>query len=105
MDVEAGAHVEARVVEAGVHERETGMQQNWRWVRLLGSVLTVLGFGSAIMRTKLNMDTVLTQWMGGAQPVSGIAMGVIGLAVAYLAIRKMREAAEAEAGAETAPDR
>ena len=67
----------------------------WKMVRILGSVLIVLGFGSAVMRTKLDMDTVLTQWMGGAQPYSGIAMGVVGIAIFALAMYLRKQTEEA----------
>ena len=60
----------------------------------------MLGFGSAVMRTTMNMDTVLTQWMGGAQPVSGIIMGVIGIAVIVVVVMvKKRESVDASPGA------
>ena len=63
---------------------------NPRIIRVLGSAMLVLGFASAIMRTQLDMDTVLTSWMGGAQPFSGIAMGVVGLGVMVLGNRLMK---------------
>ncbi|MBB2893242.1 hypothetical protein [Flexivirga oryzae] len=56
-------------------------------VRAVGWTLAVLGFGSAYLRTQLNMDTVLTTWMGHDQPTSGIVMGIVGLAVVVLASR------------------
>ncbi|MCU1536555.1 MAG: hypothetical protein JWP82_906 [Humibacillus sp.] len=67
---------------------------NPRIVRILGSVLLVLGFASALMRTQLDMDTVLTSWMGGAQPWAGIAMGIVGLGLVVLGNRLMRARAE-----------
>lgn len=67
---------------------------NPRLIRVLGSAMLVLGFASAIMRTQLDMDTVLTSWMGGAQPLSGIAMGVVGLFVMLLGNRLMAARAE-----------
>ena len=69
---------------------------SWRIVRILGSVLVVLGFGSIVMRSTLNMDTILTAWMGGTQPVSGIIMGVVGIGVFSLAVNRMKQAAPVE---------
>lgn len=56
-------------------------------VRALGWTLIVLGFGSSYLRTQLDVDTVLTVWMGSAQPASGVAMGVVGLGVMAFAHR------------------
>ncbi len=62
---------------------------NPRIVRALGAALLVLGFGSALMRTRLDMDTVLTAWMGSAQPWSGIGMGIAGAVVFAIGVRLM----------------
>lgn len=67
---------------------------NPRLIRVLGSAMLVLGFASAIMRTQLDMDTVFTSWMGGAQPISGIVMGVVGLFVMLLGNRLMAARAD-----------
>ena len=67
---------------------------NPRIIRVLGSVMLVLGFGSALMRTQLDMDTILTSWMGGAQPVSGIVMGLVGIALVTVGNRLMAARAE-----------
>lgn len=63
---------------------------------MLGAALVVLGFGSIVMRATLDMDTILTAWMGGAQPVSGIIMGIVGIGVFVLAVNKMKQAAAVE---------
>ena len=69
-----------------------------RVLRFIGWVLVVLGVGSAIMRTTMNMDTVLTNWMGAWQPWSGIAMAVVGAVCVAVAItgRKRQEDAEVD---------
>jgi uncharacterized membrane protein len=61
-----------------------------RVLRVVGWVLVALGFGSTILRTFFNADTPFTLWMGGAQPYSGIAMGVVGLVVVVVAISARR---------------
>jgi uncharacterized membrane protein len=68
---------------------------SWRIVRVIGFVLVVLGFGSAYMRTQLDMDTALTAWMGSAQPVSGIIMGLVGVVLVIVAFRALARAASA----------
>ncbi|MBK6885153.1 MAG: hypothetical protein IPH03_00980 [Tetrasphaera sp.] len=63
---------------------------NPRLVRGLGTALIILGFGSAFARTRLGIDTVLTTWMGSAQPVSGIVMGAIGLVLFGVGVKLMQ---------------
>ncbi|NHA67708.1 hypothetical protein [Phycicoccus flavus] len=67
---------------------------NPRIIRAIGSALVVLGFGSPFMR-QAGFDTVLTAWMGPAQPWSGICMGVVGLVLAVVGTRWMNAAAVA----------
>lgn len=63
---------------------------NPRIIRSLGTVLIVLGFGSAFARTKLGIDTVLTNWMGSEQPLSGIIMGAVGLVLFVVGLKLMQ---------------
>lgn len=59
-------------------------------LRALGLTMVVLGFGSAYLRTQMGVDTALTTWMAPAQPYAGIVMGLIGLAIVGLAVRRAR---------------
>ncbi len=63
---------------------------NPRIIRGLGTFLIILGFGSAFARTKLGIDTVLTNWMGSSQPVSGIIMGVVGVVLFAVGLKLMQ---------------
>ncbi|MDD1386009.1 hypothetical protein [Curtobacterium poinsettiae] len=61
-----------------------------RILRIVGWIFVALGFGSMILRTWFNADTPFTMWMGGAQPYSGAAMGVVGVVIVLVAVSARR---------------
>jgi len=69
-------------------------------LRFVGWALIALGTGSAIMRTQMDMDTILTNWMGQWQPWSGIIMAVTGAVCVTIAILGRAKSAQTESGNE-----